>query len=72
MSKPGTREKYEARMKPGRKQEVKDEFEEWVKDMSYEALMGSPATKTYLFEAFVGGWGSKTRQVKRKRRQRET
>jgi len=68
MPKPGTRAMYEARMKPGSRQDVKDEFEEWVRDMSYEALLGSPATKAYLFEAFVGGWGSKIRQLKRKRK----
>lgn len=71
MSEPGTKEKYEARMKPGRKKGVKDEFEEWVEDMSYGALKGSPSMRAYIFEAFVGGWGAKARQIKRRRKSRE-
>lgn len=68
MLEPGSKKKYDARMKPGKRQDVQDEFAEWVSDLKYEALLGSPAIKAYLFEAFVGGWGAKTRQVKRKRR----
>ena len=64
--KPGTKEMHDRRMRPAKKAVVQKEFEEWAKDMAYEALLGSPAMKAYLFEAFVGGWGAKTRAVKRK------
>lgn len=64
--KPGSKEMYDRRMRPAKGAAAKREFDEWIQDMSYEALLGSPAMKSYLFEAFVGGWGSKTRAVKRK------
>lgn len=66
MSKPGTRERYEARMKSGSRKDLQLEFEEWIADLRYEAL--TPAFKAYLFEAFVGGWGAKVRRLKRRRR----
>lgn len=66
--KPGTEEMVERRMRPAKKAVVKKEFEEWISDMTYESLLGSPAMKAYLFEAFVGGWGAKTRIIKRKER----
>ncbi len=64
--KPGTKEMLDRRMRPAGKQAVRREFDEWVRDMAYESLLGSPAMKAYLFEAFVGGWGAKTRAVKKK------
>jgi len=60
----------ERRMRPAKRAAVQKEFEEWVRDMAYQSLMGSPAMKAYLFEAFVGGWGAKTRAVKRKAKKR--
>lgn len=66
--KPGTKEMVDRRMRPARNKLVQGEFDEWIRDMAYESLLGSPAMKTYLFEAFVGGWGAKTRMVKRKER----
>lgn len=64
--KPGTREMFDRRMRPSKNKRVRREFQEWIRDMGYESLLGSPAMKAYLFEAFVGGWGAKTRAVKRK------
>lgn len=64
--KPGSKEMLDRRMRPAGRKGVQREFDEWIRDMSYEALLGSPAMKAYLFEAFVGGWGSKTRAAKRK------
>ena len=69
--KPGTKEMVERRMRPARNEHVQREFEDWISDMTYESLLGSPAMKAYLFEAFVGGWGAKTRAVKRKEKRRE-
>lgn len=70
MAEPGTRQMYEARMKPGDREEVQAEFDEWINDLKYEALLASPAMKAYLFEAFVGGWGSRVRYAKQKRKER--
>lgn len=55
-------------MKPGRHAVVQAEFEEWMRDMNYEALSQNPATRAYLFEAFVGGWGAKNRLIKKRDR----
>jgi len=64
--KPASKEMVERRMRPAKKKLVKREFEEAVKDMAYESLLGSPAMKQYMFEFFVLGWGAKTRHLKRK------
>lgn len=69
MAKRGTKEMYDARMKSGKSEEVQREFEEWVSDMRYEAL--TPAMRAYLWETFVGGWGAKVRQMKRRRKKRK-
>jgi hypothetical protein len=65
--KPGTKEMFERRMRPGKKKLVKREFKQWITDMGYESALGSPMMKAYLFEAFVGGWGAKVRAIKRKK-----
>jgi hypothetical protein len=59
------------RLAPGSKDRLRKEFKEFVRDMKYESLMGSKAFRAYAFEFFVGGWGAKTRAVKRKARARE-
>ena len=69
MPKPGSKEMFDRRMRPAKKKVVQREFEEFVRDLRYESLLGSPAMKAYLFEFFVGGWGAKTRQIKRKKKQ---
>lgn len=56
------------RLKPGVHPVLQEEFHEWVQDMGYTAHVESPMVRQLLFEAFVGGWGSKTRQIKRKKR----
>lgn len=66
--KPGTKEMVDRRMRPAKNVVVQKEFEEWIRDLAYEALLASPSMKAYLFEAFVGGWGAKARAVKRKER----
>ena len=63
------RKKYEARMKPSARKDLRLEFEEWVADMRYDAL--TPAFRMYLFEAFVGGWGAKVRGIKRQKKARK-
>ena len=55
-------------MRPAKHGVVQKEFDEAVKDMAYESLLGSPAMKQYMFEFFVLGWGAKTRQTKRKKK----
>ncbi len=65
-AKPASKEMYERRMRPAKHGAVQKEFDEAVKDMAYESLLGSPAMKQYMFEFFVLGWGAKTRRVKRK------
>jgi hypothetical protein len=64
---PEAKKIYDARMKPGKRKMVQREFKEWISDLKYEALFANPAMKAYLFEAFVGGWGSRTRLAKRQR-----
>ncbi len=66
--KPASKEMYERRMRPAKRAVVQKEFDEAVKDMAYESLLGSPAMKQYMFEFFVLGWGAKTRQTKRKKK----
>ncbi len=50
--------------------EVEGEFFEFVKDMGYEPHMASAVLRQMLFEAFIGGWGAKTRQIKRRKKER--
>ena len=63
--------KYERRMKPGLREDLQREFPEWVKDMDYESLLASEMLKAWMWEAFVGGWGAKTRAMKRKKKRNE-
>ena len=56
------------RLKLGMREEMPPEFDEWVEDMGYEAFAASPMLRQLLFEAFVGGWGAKVRQLKRKKK----
>ena len=53
-------------MKPAKRKDLQREFEEWISDLAYEGL--TPAMKSYLFEAFVGGWSAKVRRLKQKRK----
>ena len=55
------------RLKLGLRPEMVPEFEEWVGDMGYASLVASPMMRQFLFEAFIGGWGAKVRQLKRKK-----
>lgn len=57
------------RLKLGLRPEVSPEFEEWIADMDYGAFVESPMIRQLLFEAFIGGWGAKVRQLKRKKRE---
>ena len=54
------------RLKLGLRAEMVPEFEEWIVDMGYSSLVASPMMRQFLFEAFIGGWGAKVRQLKRK------
>ncbi len=56
------------RLKLALRPELPPEFDEWVRDMGYESHVASPMLRQLLFEAFVGGWGAKVRQVKRGRK----
>lgn len=55
------------RLKLGLREEMPPEFDEWIEDMGYESFKASPMLRQLLFEAFVGGWGAKVRQLKRKK-----
>ncbi len=55
------------RLKPGLRPEVEDEFLEFMGDMGYEAHMASPILRQMMFESFIGGWGAKVRQLKRRK-----
>ncbi len=61
---PGSSEMFAKRMRPGKRKRVQKEFNEFIKDLGYESLLGSTAMKAYLYEFFVGGWGAKTKQMK--------
>ena len=54
-------------MKPAHKKIVKREFQKWLEDMGYDPEQIPEILKTYIFEAFVGGWGGKARAIKRKK-----
>lgn len=56
------------RLRVGLRPEVCPEFDEWVEDMGYRAMASSPMVRQLMYEAFVGGWGAKIRQLKQKRR----
>jgi len=56
------------RLKLGLRPELPPEFDEWVEDMGYQSFKASPMLRQLLFEAFVGGWGAKVRQLKRKKK----
>lgn len=56
------------RLKLGLRPEVSPEFEEWLVDMDYGAFVESPMIRQLLFEAFIGGWGAKVRQLKRRKK----
>ncbi len=62
--------KMSKRLKPALHPEVEEEFYEFVEDMNYEAWLASPMVAQLLFEVFTGGWGSKTRQLKKRKAQR--
>ena len=64
----GMPESAEKRLKPGAKERLRKEFVEFVRDMNYQSLMASSLFRAFAFEFFVGGWGAKTRAVKRKAR----
>lgn len=53
-------------MRPAKSQRVSKEFDAWIHDLAYDSLLESPDMKAFLFEAFVGGWGAKTRAIKRR------
>lgn len=56
------------RLKPALRETMIPEFEEWIEDMGYKSFTASPMLRQLLFEAFVGGWGAKVRQLKRKKK----
>ena len=56
------------RMKIAAKNDLTIEFEEWTTDMGYVSMIASPILRQLLFEAFIGGWSAKIRQIKRKNR----
>lgn len=58
------------RLRVGLRPEMCPEFDEWVQDMGYRSMTASPMVRQLLFEAFIGGWGAKIRQLKQKKRAR--
>jgi hypothetical protein len=59
------------RLRPALRPEVEDEFLECIEDLGYKAHLASPMLRQMLFELFVGGWGAKTRQLKRRKAEKE-
>ena len=59
------------RLRIGMRPEMLPEFQEWAEDMGYTALLVSDHLQQLLFEAFIGGWGAKFRQLKRKQKSHE-
>ena len=55
------------RLKPGLRPELEPEFLECIEDLGYGVHLASPMQRQMLFELFVGGWGAKTRQLKRRK-----
>lgn len=62
--------KMSKRPKPALHPELEEEFYEFVEDMGYETWLASPMVAQLLFETFIGGWGSKTRQLKKRKARR--
>ena len=62
--------KMSKRLRPALHPELEEEFYEFVKDMKYEAWLASPLVAQILFEMFIGGWGAKIRQLKKRKAQR--
>lgn len=63
----GMSRKSARRLRPALNPSLETEFLECVGDMGYETHLSSPMLRQMLFELFVGGWGAKTRQLKRRR-----
>lgn len=55
------------RLRPALRPELEAEFLECIGDMGYEEQLASPMLRQMLFELFVGGWGAKVRQLKRRK-----
>ena len=62
--------KMSKRLKPALHPGVEEEFYEFIEDMGYESWLASSMVAQLLFETFIGGWGSKTRQLKKRKAQR--
>jgi len=60
------------RLKLGTRKKMISEFDEWIKDMGYQPFRASPMVRQLLYEAFVGGWGAKIRQIKRNESESES
>lgn len=62
--------KMSKRLRPALQPGVEEEFYEFIEDMGYGAWLASPMVSQLLFETFIGGWGSKTRQLKKRKAQK--
>jgi len=58
------------RLRPALRPELEGEFLECIEDLGYGPHLASPMLRQMLFELFVGGWGAKTRQLKKRKAQR--
>lgn len=59
--------KMAKRLRPALDPETEDEFYEFIEAMGYESWLASSIVSQLLFETFIGGWGSKTRQLKKRK-----
>jgi len=59
------------RLRPALRPELEEEFLDWVEDLRYKPHLSSPILRQMLFEAFVGGWGAKIRQLKKRKKERD-
>lgn len=54
------------RLRPGMRSQVAEEFDGWLEDMGYQQHMASPLLRQFMYESFIGGWGAKTREYRKK------
>lgn len=60
------------RLRAGLRPEIEAEFLECIDDFGYKEQLASPMLRQILFELFIGGWGAKIRQLKRRKTERES
>lgn len=72
MSEPRTRSMADKRLSAykNRKEDIDREFDVFVEQMGYEHFVESGLQRSLLLEFFVGGWGAKSADFRRKKKEK--